>query len=115
MKWSKKKKLTSLPGTKENPIVQVDDGRNCYPTSSKLLSLTLLSKNHKKSTPWDLTFSPRSLREPAKSSKRASWPPRPRLLSTRPSEQMGMMVVLQGHWQVPHRQGKRKESGPRRD
>jgi len=22
-----------LPGTKEKPIVQVDEGRNCYPTS----------------------------------------------------------------------------------
>jgi hypothetical protein len=28
-----------LPGTKEKPIVQVDEGRNYYPTSFKLVSL----------------------------------------------------------------------------
>ncbi len=28
-----------LPGTKENPIVQVDGGRNYYPTSFKFASL----------------------------------------------------------------------------
>jgi hypothetical protein len=37
-----------LPGTRENPIVQVDGGRNCYPTSFELVSLVLLSKNHEK-------------------------------------------------------------------
>ncbi len=44
----REKETYLLPGTKENPIVQVDDGRNCYPTSFKLLSLALLSKNHEK-------------------------------------------------------------------
>ena len=52
-----------LPGTKEKPKVQVDEGRNCYPTSFKFVSLARLSKKTQKSTPWDLTFSSRSLRE----------------------------------------------------
>ena len=33
-----------LPGTTEKPIVMVDEGRNCYPTSFNLVSLVLLSK-----------------------------------------------------------------------
>ncbi len=33
-----------LPGTKEKPIVQVDEGRNCYPTIFKFVSLAQLSK-----------------------------------------------------------------------
>ncbi len=32
-----------LPGTKEKPIVQVDEGRNCYPNSFKFASLAQLS------------------------------------------------------------------------
>ena len=52
-----------LPGTREKPKVQVDKGRNCYPTSFKFVSLARLSKKTQKSTPWDLTFSSRSLRE----------------------------------------------------
>ncbi len=67
-----------LPGTKENPIVQVDEGRNCYPTSFNDVALALLSEKPQKSTSWDLTFSPRSLREPAKSSK--THPPLPVVL-----------------------------------
>ena len=47
-----------LPGTKENPIVQVDGGRSCYPTSFKLLSLVLLSKNHEKVLPGTSLFHP---------------------------------------------------------
>ena len=42
-------------------------------------------KKPRKSTPWDLTFSPRSLRERAKSSKKSSWRPRPLPSSIRPS------------------------------
>ena len=67
----------------------------------------------RKSTPWDLTFSPRSLREPAKSSKRASWLPRPLPSSTRPSERTGVMTAPQARWLVPHRPRKSKEVGPR--
>jgi len=52
-----------LPGTKEKPKVQVDKGRNCYPTSFKFVSLVRLSKKTQKSTPWDVTFSSRSLHE----------------------------------------------------
>ena len=40
-----------LPETNEKPIVQVDEGRNCYPTSFNLVSLVLLSKNHEKILP----------------------------------------------------------------
>ena len=45
-----------LPGTKENPIVQVDGGRNCYPTSFELVSLVLLFKNHEKVLPGTSLF-----------------------------------------------------------
>jgi hypothetical protein len=62
---------------------------------------------------WDLTFSPRSLREPTKSSKKASWLPRPLPSSTRPSEQTGVMTAPQARSLGPHRQRKRKEVGPR--
>jgi hypothetical protein len=54
----REKETYLLPGTKENPIVQVDDGRNCYPNSFKLLSLALLSKNHEKVLPWTSLFHP---------------------------------------------------------
>jgi hypothetical protein len=47
-----------LPGTKENPIVQVDGGRNCYPTSFGLASLVLLSRNHEKVLPGTSLFHP---------------------------------------------------------
>ena len=43
LKQSKENETYLLPGTKEKPIVQVDGGRNYYPTSFKLLSLALLS------------------------------------------------------------------------
>ena len=70
LKQSKERKTYPLPGTKECPIVQVNTGRNYYPTSFKFASLALLSKKPQKSTSWDLTFSPRSFREKAKSSRR---------------------------------------------
>ncbi len=47
MKQSDERKTYLLPGTKEFPIVQIDAGRNYYPTSVKFASLALLS-NHKK-------------------------------------------------------------------
>ena len=57
-KQSEKKKLTLYLELKKKPIVQVDDERNCYPTSFKLLSLALLSKNHKKVLPGTSLFHP---------------------------------------------------------
>ena len=112
LKQSEEMKAYPLPGTKEN---QVDEGRNHYPTSFKLLSLAPPFQKPRKSTPWDLTFSPRSLREPAKSSQTASWLPRPLPSSTRPSERTGVMTAPQARWLVPHRQGKSKEVGPQGD
>jgi len=47
-----------LPETNEKPIVQVDEGRNCYPTSFNLVSLVLLSKNHEKILPGTSLFHP---------------------------------------------------------
>jgi len=52
------KETYPLPGTKENPIVQVGKGRNYYLTSFKLASLALLSKNHKKVLPGTSLFHP---------------------------------------------------------
>jgi hypothetical protein len=91
----------------------VDEGRNYYPTSFNNLSLVLLSKNHKKVLPGTSLFHPEASVEPAKSSKRVSWLPRPLPSSTRPSERMGVMSVPQARWLVPHRQRKSKEVGPR--
>jgi len=107
------KETYPLPGTKKNPIGQVDKGRNCYPTSFNVVALALISKKPQKSTPWDLTFSPRSLCEPAKSSKTVSWLPLPLPSSTRPSERTGVMTAPQARWLVPHRQRKSKEVGLR--
>ena len=75
LKQSEERKAYPLPGTKEN---QVDEGRNHYPTSFKLLSLAPPFQKPRKSTPWDLTFSPRSLRDQAKSSQ--THPPLPFVL-----------------------------------
>ena len=75
LKQSKREKLTLYLELKKN---QVDKGRNHYPTSFKLLSLAPPFQKPRKSTPWDLTFSPRSLREPAKSSQ--THPPLPFVL-----------------------------------
>ncbi len=62
MKGSEKETYL-LPGTKGKPIVQVDKGRNYYPTSFNILSLVLLSKHHEKVLPGtSLNFLPRSLR-----------------------------------------------------
>jgi hypothetical protein len=54
----REKETYPLPGSKENPIIQVDDDRNCYPTSFKFLSLALISKNHKKVLPGTSLFHP---------------------------------------------------------
>ncbi len=77
MKQSEERKTYPLPGTKENPIVQVDTGRNYYPTSFKFYLFALLFQEPRKSTPWGLTFSPEALREQAKSSKRKLAPTTP--------------------------------------
>jgi hypothetical protein len=57
------KETYPLPGTNKKPIVQVDEGRNYYPTSFNFVSLVLLSNNHKivlpgphffiQKTPWN--------------------------------------------------------------
>ncbi len=78
LKQSEEKKTYPLPGTKENPIVQVDTGRNYYPTSFKFYLFALLFQEPRKSTPWGLTFSPEALREQAKLSK--THPPLPVVL-----------------------------------
>jgi len=53
------KETCLLPGTKENPIVQVDGGRNYYPTSFKFASLAPPpSKNHEKILPGTSLFHP---------------------------------------------------------
>ncbi len=82
------RKTYPLPGTKEIPIVQVDEGRN-YPTSFNFASLALPSKNQEKVLPGTSLFSPRSLREPAKSSK--THPPLPDVLEW---TQWGFMLSL---------------------
>ena len=58
MKQSKERKLTYYLELKKNPIVQVDGGRNYYPTRFKFASLALLSKNHKKVLPGTSLFHP---------------------------------------------------------
>jgi hypothetical protein len=63
LEQSNERKTYPLPDTKENPIVQVDTGRNYYPTSVKFYLFTLLFQEPRKSTPWELTFSPEALRE----------------------------------------------------
>jgi hypothetical protein len=59
LKQSERKKLTLYL---ELEKIQVEGGRNYYPIRFKFGSLALLSKKPRKSTPWDLTFSPGSLR-----------------------------------------------------
>ena len=54
----REKETYLLPETKENPIVQVDEGRNYYPTSFEFASLALLSKNHEKVLPGTSLFHP---------------------------------------------------------
>jgi hypothetical protein len=44
-----------LPGTRE---IQVDEGRNYYPTSFNIVSLVPLSKNHEKVLPGTSLFHP---------------------------------------------------------
>jgi hypothetical protein len=97
----------------KNPIVQVDESRNYYPTSSKLALLAQLSNNHEKVLPGTSFYHPEASVEQAKSSKKASWLSRPLPSSTRPSERSGVMTAPQARWLVPHRQGKSKEVGPR--
>jgi hypothetical protein len=63
LKQSNERTTYPLPDTKENPIVQVDTGRNYYPTSFKFYLFALLFQEPQKSTPWDLTFSPEALRD----------------------------------------------------
>jgi len=58
LKQSEEHETYLLPGTKEKPIVQVDSGRNYYPTSFKLLLPALLSKNHNKVLPGTSLFHP---------------------------------------------------------
>jgi hypothetical protein len=48
LKQSDERKTYPLPGTKEFPIVQVDEGRNYYPTSFKFASHALLSRKNRK-------------------------------------------------------------------
>jgi hypothetical protein len=58
LKQSDERKTYPLPGTKEFPIVQVDKGRNYYPTSFDFASLALLSKNQEKVLPGTSLFHP---------------------------------------------------------
>jgi hypothetical protein len=58
LKQSEERKTYPLPGTKENPIVQVDEGRNYYPTTLEFVSIALLSKNHEKVLPGTSLFHP---------------------------------------------------------
>jgi hypothetical protein len=58
LKQSEERKTYPLPGTKENPIVQVDEARNYYPTSFNFAPLALLSKNHEKVIPGTSLFHP---------------------------------------------------------
>ena len=58
--------------------IQVDGGRNYYPTSLNLVSLVLLSKNHEKVLPGTPLFHPEASVEQAKSSK--THPPLPVVL-----------------------------------
>ena len=95
--------------------IQVDGGRNYYPTSLNLASLVLLSKNHEKVLPGTSLFHPEASVEQAKSSKTSSWRPRPLPSSIRPSERTGVMTAPQARWRVPHRQRKSKEVGPQGD
>jgi hypothetical protein len=61
LKHSDEKKTYPLPGTKENPIVQVDESRNYYPTSFNFAPLALLSKNHEKVLLGTSLFHPEAL------------------------------------------------------
>jgi hypothetical protein len=58
LKQSEERKTYPLPGTKENLIVQVDEGRNYYPTILEFVSIALLSKNHEKVLPGTSLFHP---------------------------------------------------------
>ena len=81
LKQSDERKTYPLPGTKENPIVQVDESRNYYPTSFNFAPLALLSKNHKKVLPGTSLFHlEASVNKP--NQVKENWPPRPPISTT---------------------------------
>ena len=76
LEQSNERKTYPLPDTKENPIVQVDTGRNYYPTRVKYFLFALLfSKNHEKVLPGTSLFHPEASVKQAKSSE--THPPLP--------------------------------------
>ena len=81
-----------------------------------ILSQIIFKEKPQKTTPWTITFLPRSLREQAKSSKRVQWRPRPPLASTPPFGSFGAARGMRGpqaRWLWPRRPRKSKRNRPR--
>ena len=89
--WSRVRrgKLTLYLELKFYLIVQVDKGRNYYPTRISFHPSLLFSEKPRKSTSWDLTFSPEAAPWQAKSSQ--THPPLPVVLER---TQWGFLLSL---------------------